>query len=401
MSFLRANRNEIGLALATVLAVVIAGALDSNHTYFDSPGPSLTNILRQTATLGIFALGSTVVIIAGGIDLSCGAVIAFSGTIFCGILLALNPLGVQGVGDAHIAAGEYAVAVAGTLVTGVLIGSLHTWLITVVGLPPFVATLATLVGLRSLARAIIGPITAATVGRPDAKIYLQDSSFSDIAGAVPFLVCLFAVLAFFTWFLLTRTVVGRHLYALGGNEDAARLSGLRTDRLKWLAYSFGALCSTLAGIILIGQIGRAGPENVGLGYELNAIAAAVVGGCSLKGGVGTVPGTVLGALFLRTVMDGIAKIVKGSSDVYEGFIVGIVVVIAVAVNQSGPARDSSRKLFPGVMGAINIVTLSILLGTAVFLIVGGRPGLVVGGLAFVSMSALKILQSRRAARPNA
>src|SRR5947209_233408 len=97
MGFLRANRNEVGLALATVMAVVIAGALDSNHTYFTGFGPSLTNILRQTATLGIFALGSTIVIIAGGIDLSCGAVIAFSGMIFCSILLGLNPQGVQGI----------------------------------------------------------------------------------------------------------------------------------------------------------------------------------------------------------------------------------------------------------------------------------------------------------------
>src|SRR5204863_6688681 len=133
--------------------------------------------------------------------------------------------------------------------------------------------------------------------------------------------------------LLSRTVTGRHLYALGGNEEAARLSGIRTDRLKWFAYCFGSVTASIAGILYICDQSVADPQTLGRGYELNAIAAAVVGGCSLQGGIGTIPGTVLGCLFLRTVIDGIAKIIKTGADVYEGLIVGIVVVIAVAFIQ--------------------------------------------------------------------
>ena len=117
--------------------------------------------------------------------------------------------------------------------------------------------------------------------------------------------------------LLRQTVVGRHLYALGGNEQAARLSGIRTDRLKWLAYCISAMCASLAGILFIGDQSVADPQTLGRGYELNAIAAAVVGGCSLQGGVGTVSGTILGCLFLRSVIDGIAKIIKTGADVYR------------------------------------------------------------------------------------
>src|SRR5581483_11856382 len=112
----------------------------------------------------------------------------------------------------------------------------------------------------------------------------------------------------------------------------SRLSGIRTERLKWLAYSISALTSAIAGILYIGDQSVADPQTLGRGYELNAIAAAVVGGCSLQGGVGSIPGTVLGCLFLRVVIDGIAKIIKTGADLYEGLIVGIVLVIAVAVN---------------------------------------------------------------------
>ena len=98
---------------------------------------------------------------------------------------------------------------------------------------------------------------------------------------------------------MSRTVTGRRLYALGGNETATRLSGIRTERLKWLAYCLSAMCSSIAGILYVGEQSVADPQSLGRGYELNAIAAAVVGGCSLQGGIGTIPGVMLGCLFLR------------------------------------------------------------------------------------------------------
>jgi ribose/xylose/arabinose/galactoside ABC-type transport system permease subunit len=350
------------------------------------------DILRQTAFLGIFALGAAIVIIAGGIDLSCGSVIAFSGAFCATVMLWLAPK-VEAGGQPAVASVGLSViiiAIASTLVVGFLIGSLHAWLITVVGLPPFVATLATLVGLRSLARAMVLSVTA-TPDQPGAsQISIFDRQFRYLGTEVWVPVTLFAVLAVVSWVLLSRTVVGRHLYALGGNEPAARLSGIRTDRLKWLAYCIGAMLSSLAGILYIGDQAVADPQILGRGYELNAIAAAVVGGCSLKGGIGTIPGTVLGTLFLRVVMDGVAKVIKTGADVYEGMIVGGIVVVAVAFNELRQAGRRGKQFFPGMLGLVNVVILALLTG-ALAALVGPEEVATRTGSAAVAVFTLAVL----------
>jgi ribose/xylose/arabinose/galactoside ABC-type transport system permease subunit len=365
------QRTEVGLLAAIVVVVLLTGVLDSRHTYFTRPAPSAVDILRQTALLGIFTLGAAIVIIAGGIDLSSGSVIAFSGTVCAIILLVLAPEEMRTARPVGL--GTIAAAIAGTLIVGVLIGSLHAWLITVVGLPPFVATLASLVGLRSLARALIENVTAA-MGAKTTQIQIFDTQFRYLATEVRIPVILFLVLAALAWLLMSRTVVGRHLHALGGNEQAARLSGIQTDRLKWLAYVLSALASSIAGVLYIGEESVADPSRQGMGYELNAIAAAVVGGCSLQGGIGTIPGAVLGALFLRTVIDGVAKMIKTGADVYEGLIVGCVVVVAVAVTQLRQAGRRGKQFFPGALGAVTIFILSVLTGVLAMLFSQGTGG---------------------------
>ena len=205
------------------------------------------------------------------------------------------------------------------------------------------------------------------------QISIFDKSFRYLATSVWIPAVLFGLLALAIWVLMKHTVVGRHLYALGGNEQAARFSGIRTERLKWLAYCISALCASLAGILYIGDQAVAAPQTLGRGYELNAIAAAVVGGCSLQGGVGTVPGTVLGCLFLRSVIDGIAKMIKTGADVYEGLIVGIVVVVAVAFSQLREAGRQGKQFFPGPLGWVAIVTLGLLAATLTTL-VADKPG---------------------------
>ena len=348
--------HECGLLLAIVIVVVLTALSDSQHTYFYSPWESCVDITRQTAMLGIFSLGAAVVIIAGGIDLSSGSVIAFSGTICASIMLILAPEAMQNA--TPLGAGVISVAILGTLIVGLLIGSLHAWLITTVGLPPFVATLATLVGLRSLARIICEEVTEAVLNGRSTQINIYDNSFRYLATSVWIPALLFLLLAGFIWLTLSRTVVGRHLYALGGNETAAHLSGIRTDRMKWIAYCTSAVLSSIAGIIFIGNDSVAAPQQQGVGYELNAIAAAVVGGCSLQGGVGTIPGTVLGAIFLRTVMDGVAKIIKTSADIYEGMIVGVVVVVAVAFSQQQNVQGG-HGFFKGWLGKVAILNLAL------------------------------------------
>lgn len=350
--------NEWLLAGAIVAVLVGANLLDVNHTYWRNPSASALDIARQTAFLGIFSLGAAVVIISGGIDLSSGSMIAFSGTI-CATLMVLlaqdEMANAQPVGAAVIT-----VAILGTLFVGFLVGTLHTWLITVVGLPPFIATLATLVGLRSLSRAICESVTQAMYEAKSTQIQIYDDAFRYLATSVWIPMLIFCLLAVAIGFLLRCTVLGRHIYALGGNEQAARLSGIQTSQVKWLAYCLGAMTSSIAGILYIGDQSVADPQTLGRGYELNAIAAAVVGGCSLQGGIGTVSGTFLGALFLRCVIDGVAKIIKTGADVYEGQIVGVVVVIAVAFSQLRQVTRRGGKAFPGVLGGVAVFTLSLL-----------------------------------------
>jgi ribose/xylose/arabinose/galactoside ABC-type transport system permease subunit len=176
-------------------------------------------------------------------------------------------------------------------------------------------------------------------------------------------VAVFLALGAGAWVLMSRTVVGRHLYAMGGNEEAARLSGIRTARLKWLAYVLGASTASIAGVFYAARAGSVDPVTMGLGYELNAIAAAVVGGCGLRGGVGMIPGIMLGVCFLRVVIHSVSKIIKGSPSEYEGLIVGVLIVLAVAFNElRGHRRVARQRVFPGALGVFSIFVLALLLG---------------------------------------
>ncbi len=385
--------NEIGLVLAIILVLVLTACLDSNHNYLTAPWPSVVDIVRQTTLLGIFSLGAAVVIIVGGIDLSSGSMIAFGGTICASIMVLVAPEKMENAEP--LGAAVLTIAIGGTLLVGLLVGSLHAWLITVVGLPPFIATLASLVGLRSLSRAICENVTEEVFGGKTTQIQIYDEQFRYLATSVWIPLVIFVLLSFAIWLLLSRTVVGRHIYALGGNEDAARLSGIRTDRVKWLAYCIGTMTATIAGILYIGDQSVADPQTLGRGYELNAIAAAVVGGCSLQGGVGRVQGTVLGALFLRIVIDGVAKIIKTGADVYEGLIVGLVVVVAVALGKFREGARRGTEVFPGALGIVSIITLTLLSATLTTLMAGRGVGIGVGVAAVLLLGVVKLMEVRR------
>jgi ribose/xylose/arabinose/galactoside ABC-type transport system permease subunit len=356
---------EFKLFVAWIAVVVVTGFLDPNATYFTDVNGSLELILRQTVLLGLFALGSAIIIISGGIDLSCGSVIALSGTVFAAFMMFIDPMGVR---EQHVSTVAVIGAAVAALLSGVIVGTFHAWLITRVGLPPFVATLATLVGLRSLSRVMMTRLTTWFYeGTTRSQIDFPDESVRVIIKYVPCYSMLFFAVALGLWFLMKHTAIGRRLYAMGGNENAAKLSGIRTDRLKWLAYVIGAVTSSLVGIIYFAETSSAKPDTAALGYELNAIAAAVIGGCSLRGGVGKIIGTVLGCLFLRTVIDAVTKIVGTSADLYEGLIVGVIVVLAVAFSQreglAGP-----KQLFGDLLGWTMVPLLSATAGLFSFLL---------------------------------
>jgi ribose/xylose/arabinose/galactoside ABC-type transport system permease subunit len=405
--FLRRYRNEIGLAIAIFVVVAFTACFSTAYGSARVLG-TLRVIARETAFIGIFAIGAAIVIIAGGIDLSAGSVIACSGTLFFSfiILLAPDDLSTRWAGnpEKHFPATEDlavwipAAALALTVGCGFLVGCLHTWLITVIRLPPFVATLASLVGLRSLSRLLIQDLTAIRYGQRQSTITISDDLLTSVSRENWWIPCvIWLVLCVAAWVLLAKTVVGRHLYALGGNEQAARLSGIRTERLKWLAYSVSSVTASLAGVLLACYIGTSNPASDGMGYELKAIAASVVGGCSLTGGVGTIAGVMLGTLFLQTVIDSVAKLFRSQPDLFEGLVVGMLVVLAVAFNELR-GEGLKKQFFPGALGWINVVLLAGLSGLVTAVTTADqdskvRNGLIAGGSVFAILFA-KALSER-------
>jgi ribose/xylose/arabinose/galactoside ABC-type transport system permease subunit len=362
--------------------------LDSQHSYLKNPGTNLTNIARLTSMLGICSLGAAVVILSGGIDLSAGSMIAFSGTMCATFMVLLNPQAIEKAEP--LGTGVIVLAIFGTLVVGFLVGTLHAWLIAIVRLPPFIATLGTLVGLRSLARVICFQVTESLLHGKNTSISVFDSHFRDLATVVKIPVMIFFVLAIAVWLLLSRTVIGRHLYALGGNEEAARLSGIRTERVKWLAYCIGSMTAAIAGILYIADNSSAEPNTMAVGYELNAIAAAVVGGCSLLGGVGTIPGVVLGVLFLQVVIYGVGIVIKTDSETYQGLVVGFVLIFASVLSRFRETSRPGKELFPGALGTCALLTLTLLTGTLVWLLVNRTAGIVASVLNFNLLLIVKV-----------
>jgi ribose/xylose/arabinose/galactoside ABC-type transport system permease subunit len=340
------TRPEIWLLAANALVYLGVYFADRQHNF--GSAESLLLLSTEATMLGIFAIGSTIVIISGGIDLSVGSVIAFSSIIFTILLRQLAPAEI--LARTAVGPGALLAAAAATLLAALLVGVVHALLITRLDLPPFIATLGTLIGLRSLGRVIAQALYRSdkvAVSAPDfralfnATVTWQPPGFEQAIKVrwVPLLA--FLVVALASMLVMNRTVLGRHLYALGGNEQAARLSGIRTNRLKYAAYCLGAFCAGLAGILYAAREGQGNSTNMGMGYELNAIAAAVVGGASLRGGAGTISGTILGALFLTLVVNGIPHVIKIESTLYEGMIVGVVVILAVAANQIRGRRFGS------------------------------------------------------------
>ena len=384
--------NELALLVAIGCVVLFTLAVDSNRAYFNRPGESVQEISRQVAMLGIFALGAAVVIIAGGIDLSLGSTIATCGVSCAAIVLALTP---QAYSPTMSQSAWICVAaISGSIVTGLMIGTLHTWLITSIKLPPFVATLATLVGLRSLARAFCDYVNVKVTGTGGSKININNPIFVFIRDNVWVSVVVLIVMVLVTWLVLSRTVLGRHIYALGGNEQAARLSGIRTENVKWAAYCFSSFTASIAAIFYLANSSVADPVNQARGHELNAIAAAVVGGCALQGGIGTVPGTLLGVIFLRVVVDGVSKMIKSQAETYEGLIVGAVVVLAVTLTQLRQLLANGRQVFAGTRGLAAILALTVFSGSIALVTLGHFNALIISVVVLVVLMGIKLSELR-------
>ncbi len=317
LRFFKAPEWALVAGILFVLAVIYF--LDHDRAFFRDV--NIRSLLHRVALFGVLAVGAAVVIIAGGIDLSTGAVVALSSVVSAKLLTEWLRTGGSNAPAPSVAI--VALAIGLTLLMGLTIGLVHALMINGLRLPPFIATLATMAGLRSVA----------TVLSQNRTINVSFEAYRVLGKEAWVTLSIFACVAVFMSILMGWTVLGRHLFALGGNETAARLSGLRTNRLKAVAYGLAGTLSALGGILFTGYSGQA-DSRLGTTYELTAITAAVVGGCSLSGGLGSIRGTVLGLLLTQIVLKGTGILVKGiDSTQIEGLVLGSVVLLAVAFNQ--------------------------------------------------------------------
>jgi ribose transport system permease protein len=273
---------------------------------------NLINVVRQVSVIGTAAVGMAILMISGGIDLSIGSQIAFSGLVVAIMLKQFNlPI---------------PIAIVITLLTSILIGFINSFLVTKIRIPPLIATLGMMSALRGLGYVI-------TRGYP---IYDFPASFMVIGQGyigpfpVPVLIMLFVFLAGFI--VLNRTPLGRYFYSLGGNEEATRLSGIDLTKIRFIAYSICALLTSLAGLILLARINSAQPS-VGSGFELDVITAVVLGGVSISGGEGKIPNVLLGVLIIGIISNGL--VLLNVHDYYQMVIKGLTLLLAVGIDKLG------------------------------------------------------------------
>ncbi|MFL4989784.1 MAG: ABC transporter permease [Microvirga sp.] len=299
------------LAFASLIALMAVFSIASDN--FLQPD-NLIGILQATAVNGVLAVATTFVIITGGIDLSIGTLMTFCAVI-AGVFLTYwglpMPIGIL----AAIAAGALCGSVSGTLIAKMKI-------------PPFIATLGMMLLLKGLALVISGTRPIYFNDTPNFPMISQESL---IAAILPFLpipngVLILFVVAVASSLVLTRTALGRYTFALGSNEEAVRLSGVNTDFWKIIVYTVsGGICG-IAGLIIASRLNSAQPA-LGQGYELDAIAAVVIGGTSLSGGRGTILGTIIGALIISVLTNGL-RILSVAQE-WQTVVTGVIIILAV------------------------------------------------------------------------
>ncbi|MCW2875079.1 ABC transporter permease [Actinacidiphila oryziradicis] len=309
-------RRNLGLTGVLVVLVVI-GLSTAPNTFLT--GGNISNILTQASAIGVITIGMTFVIIGGGIDLSVGSLTALA-AVWC------TTLSTQSFG----AGGMVFTAV----VVGTVAGAVNGVLIAYGRMVPFIATLAMMVGAQGLAEKISNKQTqVVNVGS------INRLAANDILG-IPVLVLIFAVVTAACWVLLNRTTFGRRTVAVGGNAEAARLAGINVRRQTVLLYALSGLCCGIAAIMVVAQ-SNAGSSGQGVLYELDAIAAAIIGGTSLTGGRGTVIGSLLGVLVFTTITN--LFILNNLPTEVQNIVKGAIIVGAVLVQQFQPRELFRRR----------------------------------------------------------
>lgn len=290
-----------GLAIALVVICLALSLAKPNFLTV----PNLINVMRQISINGILAVGVTYVLLTGGVDLSLGALVALSGVVAATM--------------AHPNAYPLAVPVALGVMTGGFCGAVNGLVVTRGKVAPFIATLGMMTVARGLALVL-------SDGRPVSNLSTDFTRLGGDVAGVPIPVIVLAVIALLSFVIVSNLRLGRYVYAVGGNENAARASGINVAAVKMFAYSACGAMAGLAGVVLAARV-TTGQPNAGVGYELDAIAAVVIGGTSLSGGVGGIGGTILGALLIGVINNGLDLL--NVTSYYQAIIKGIIIIGAV------------------------------------------------------------------------
>lgn len=319
-------------ALAGLVLLILFFSV-TNEYFFTSN--NIMTVGLQTSTIALIGIGATCVILTGGIDLSTGSVVALSGVAAAMIVNAGVPVPLG--------------MILGILVGGIC-GLINGILVTRMKLPPFIATLGMMMVARGLALYVTN--AAPVSGMPESFANLGNGALFKIVeeganglpkvvfAGIPYPVIIMIFITILFTFALSKLKVGRYLYAIGSNEEAARLSGIKTNLVKIYAYVASGLLSGLTGVILASRLVTAQP-NGGGSYELDAIASAVVGGTSLMGGVGTIPGTLIGSFIIGVLRNGLNM--NGVSSFVQMIVIGLVIIVAVSLDQLRQSKKAGKK----------------------------------------------------------
>jgi ribose transport system permease protein len=303
---------EVNIFIALIFMVIVMSAASPYFLTQDN----IFNVLRGMSTIGIMAIGQTMVIITGGIDLSVGSLMAVSSMLTARLI------------TVHSQNALFAVICG--LSFGLLLGMVNGLIITRFKINPFITTL----GMLSIGRGLTYLLATGIKGSVASNIPMQNDSIiflgSGYLGPVPFSVILLLFMVVLAGIFLKRTVPGRYIYAVGSNERSARLSGVPVNKVRVFVYAISGFFCAIAGIILTGRLSTAA-TNIGVGNELDVIAAVVIGGASLQGGEGTVTGAIIGATIMAIVRN--AFVLLHIPNHFQTITIGVVIILAVGLDQ--------------------------------------------------------------------
>lgn len=325
-----ANSNSIAQRFVNRYAIfIVLGLMGVSLTFlspdFLTPG-NLINVLIAESGRGMLALGVGVVIISRGIDLSIGSIVSLTSVVAA--VFVQEPTYSARIFK-NMPYMPLIVPIVAGVVTGILVGMANGWLIAYTAIPPFIATLGFMIIARGMALMLTNAYPVPML-RPDFKFIGQGN-----LGPIPIIVCVFVLMVVVTWVLLNHTKFGKNVYFIGGNINAAKVSGVRVERNLIYIYAFSGFCAALAGVLITARA-ASGIATLGLNYELDAIAAATIGGTSHTGGIGTVGGIVAGILILGILNNGL--LLLGVSPYLQQIVKGVIIVVAVVFDMRKNAR---------------------------------------------------------------